>query len=265
MCSLAGIGGIMKKGQAGVYLHAISLKENVSKWWLYVGQAKDLDSRTRKQHSSPRYQQTHPSLHYSVFRPGIMNDVFVLISEAPPEVNPEIDWLLLNLLEMWGSLVFQTLHEKDLLEWLPAGVHRPSPGQHLNVALPVRQSKVEGNPLDHAMQLERFAQLRFSDDLTQRQHFWSVVKSWNDLRNSPDPAIRAYYWDRIKSRGMKPSPYYAQGVTLQIRSFHYGHVLNIFGYHVHIRAGIECTGVKEAKVFMLLSEGDERHPRCHAS
>ena len=47
---------------------------------------------------------------------------------------------------------------------------------------------------------------------------------------------------------MKPSAYYAEGVALQIRSFHYGHVLNIFGYPVHILAGIECTGVKEAKV-----------------
>lgn len=97
-----------------------------------------------------------------------MNEVFVLISEAPPEVNPEIDWLPLNLLEMWGSLVFQTLRGKDQLEWLPAGVHIPNPGQHLNVALPIRQSNVAGNPLDHAMQLERFAQLRFSDDLAQR-------------------------------------------------------------------------------------------------
>lgn len=57
-----------------------------------------------------------------------MNDVFVLISEAPPEVNPEIDWLLLNLLEMSGSLVFQTLRGKDQLEWLPAGVHISNPG-----------------------------------------------------------------------------------------------------------------------------------------
>lgn len=186
-----------------------------------------------------------------------MNDVFVLISEAPPEVNPEIDWLLLNLLEMWGSLVFQMLRENDLLEWLPAGVHCPSSRQHLNVALPVRQSKVEGNPLDHAMQLKRFPQLRFSDDLTQRQHFWSVVKSWNDLRNSPDPAVRAYYWNRIKLRGMKSSAYHAEGVALQIRSCHYGHVWNTFGYPVDILAGIECSGVKEAKIFMLLSEGDE--------
>lgn len=64
---------------------------------------------------------------------------------------------------------------------------------------------------------------------------------------------------------MKPSAYYAEGIALQIRSFHYGYVLNISGYPVHILAGIECTGVKEAKVFMLLSEGDERHPQCHAS
>jgi len=77
-------------------------------------------------------------------------------------VNPEIDWLLLNLLEMWGSLVFQTLRENDLLEWLPAAVHCPCSGQHFNVALPLRQSKVEGKPL------KRFAQLRFSDELTQR-------------------------------------------------------------------------------------------------
>ncbi len=64
---------------------------------------------------------------------------------------------------------------------------------------------------------------------------------------------------------MKPSAYYAEGVALQIRSFHYGYVLNISGYPVHILAGIECTGVKEAKNFMLLSEGDERHPQCHPS
>lgn len=151
MCSMAGNGGIIKKDPAGVYLHVTSLKENVFKWWLYVGQAKDLDRRTRKQHSSPRYRQTHPSLHCSVLQPGIMNDVYVLISEVPPEVNSNTDWMLLNISEMWGSLVFQTLRGNDPLEWLPAGVHVPGPGQHLNVALPIGQSNVAGNPVDHAM------------------------------------------------------------------------------------------------------------------
>ena len=62
-----------------------------------------------------------------------MTNVFVLISRAPPKVDPVVGWLLLNLKEMWGSLVFKILRGKDLLEWLPAGVHCANSGQHLNI------------------------------------------------------------------------------------------------------------------------------------
>lgn len=48
------------------------------------------------------------------------------------------DRLILNLAEMWGSLLFQTLTEAHLGDWHPLD-HVPWAGRHLNVGLPLLQ------------------------------------------------------------------------------------------------------------------------------
>ena len=52
----------------------------------------------------------------------------------------EMDPVALNLLETWGALIFQTLQENGLLDYLPNGtVLFPQAGSHLNVAHPLWQ------------------------------------------------------------------------------------------------------------------------------
>jgi hypothetical protein len=52
----------------------------------------------------------------------------------------QMDTVMLNLLEAWCSLIFQTLQIKDLLEYLPPGtILFPHAGTHLNIAHPLWQ------------------------------------------------------------------------------------------------------------------------------
>jgi len=50
-----------------------------------------------------------------------------------------VDPLLLNLLEMWGCLMLQTLTKNALAKYLPLNMVAPYAGSHLNVAIPLHQ------------------------------------------------------------------------------------------------------------------------------
>lgn len=128
-----------------------------------------------------------------------MDDAYVIIAEGFQIVDNDA-WFLKNLSEMWGGLVFQTIRAKDLLRWLPTSASCPSPGQHLNVALPLWQGKRDEYGKDHRDHYrESFAQLRYSDDPLQREHFWQVIFAFNELGKSPDPAIRQAHTRRLRN------------------------------------------------------------------
>ncbi|KAE8138501.1 hypothetical protein BDV38DRAFT_282164 [Aspergillus pseudotamarii] len=128
----------------GVYLHILWRRSNPQKFWLYVGQAAELRERIRT-HNDIYRRKRNPSLHYHVWDSAEdMDSVFVTLgaSEKPTSAKTQ---LLLNLLEMWMALVFQTLTSLHLNEYLPESVNSLWSGHHLNVALPLWQGFTEEN------------------------------------------------------------------------------------------------------------------------
>jgi hypothetical protein len=101
--------------------------------------------------------------------------------------------LLLNLLEMWMCLVFQTLRGVHLDEYLPAAARKLWAGCHLNVALPLWQSF---NSVPNAEVMggrTAFQEYLIHEDPEVRQWAKEHRDAFNDIRNSPDPALREYY------------------------------------------------------------------------
>jgi hypothetical protein len=133
---LLSISGDLSREGPAIYLHI--LWDPLTGLWsynLYVGQSENLKERL-KRHQNPWYRTKHPSLHYHVWDSlPAKESAFVVLAQGA-----EIDSITLNLLEAWGTLIFQTLPKKLLLEDLPEGAFLfPQAGSHLNVAHPLWQ------------------------------------------------------------------------------------------------------------------------------
>ena len=107
-----------------------------SPYFLYVGQAISIKTRLQD-HQNPAYRAKCPSLHYFARdQPGMMEEYVILAETLPDADNLP---LFLNLLEMLGTLLFQTLPEKTLQRYLPPNFPICAPGAHLNIASPLSQ------------------------------------------------------------------------------------------------------------------------------
>ena len=90
-----------------------------------------------REHRSAAHRANCPSLHYYVRdQPGMVEEYVILAETLPDTDNLPI---FLNLLEMLGALLFQTLPEKTLRRYLPPSIPICAPGTHLNVASPLSQ------------------------------------------------------------------------------------------------------------------------------
>lgn len=127
----------LSKG-AGVYLHILWRESDPSRFWLYVGQALIFCVRINN-HNDPVRRRKNPCLHYSVWdsAPEMQSRFVTLLTLSQPECHQS--HLILNMAEMWMSLVFQTLTGLHLEQFLPDGMTVAWLGYHLNVALPLWQ------------------------------------------------------------------------------------------------------------------------------
>jgi hypothetical protein len=110
-----------------------------------------------------------------------------------------VDTVVLNLLEAWCSLIFQTLQIKDLLEHLPPGtILFPHAGTHLNFANPLWQgfAKSKGDIYASAESGERrkaFSDLVRNSEGEYREYYQSLSRNFKDLKYSTNDALREYY------------------------------------------------------------------------
>ena len=81
-------------------------------------------------------------------------------------IKEDIHTLVLDLMEMWCSLMLQTLTRNALQAYLPNGTLSLYAGGHLNIALPLHQS-IQGEIVRDKLSVDIY-------------HFY-------------DPSIRAYY------------------------------------------------------------------------
>ena len=155
------LGGDTHDSGPGIYMHVIWERNNPAKHYLYVGQSSVISERITR-HLDPWYRTKHPSLHYFVLDSGNMESKYVILTLKQTGKSP-IPGLLLNLLEMWACLIFQTLTIRGLQEYLPTNTNIFYPGVNLNVALPLHQrlSEEEG---DQEQARRAFSGLYHSED-----------------------------------------------------------------------------------------------------
>ena len=122
--ALKHLGGDLRHEGRAIYLNGILGVDKRLR--IYVGQSSNLRVRVA-QHLNFRYRRDHPSLHYYALEWSIYN-VFGVLALLPSSgygnAVPGMDdpALLLNVLEMWMCLVFRSLPENTLKDWLPDDV-----------------------------------------------------------------------------------------------------------------------------------------------
>jgi hypothetical protein len=95
------------------------------------------------------------------------------------------------------ACVFRTLTSRDLEKYLPPSVSQASSGRHLNVVPPLWQRFQNENIPDILGVCSRptFREFLQSKDPTIRRWAEKARDSYNDLRNSPDPQLRQYWFE----------------------------------------------------------------------
>ncbi|KAL9038117.1 MAG: hypothetical protein Q9180_003327, partial [Flavoplaca navasiana] len=135
MCPEAGnlFGGDRKIPGLAVYLHIFWKRDDFEQFFLYTGQSTELAHRLAE-HDSSQYRSKYPRLHYYVKELEDMDSDYVLL--AGNILAYEYQSKILNILEMFASLIFQTLDPKDLNKYLPEEMRSFLPFRGLNVPLP---------------------------------------------------------------------------------------------------------------------------------
>jgi len=139
------IGGDRKIPGLAVYLHVISKRDDFEHFFLYAGQSMELAHRLA-QHDSPQFRSKYPSLHYYVMELECMVSDYVIFAENIPAAS-EHQPRILNILEMFACLIFQTLDPTDLKNTFPEEAELFLPFWGLNIALPLWQSSPDRKPM----------------------------------------------------------------------------------------------------------------------
>ncbi|MCJ1364748.1 hypothetical protein MMC16_003864 [Acarospora aff. strigata] len=160
----------MSKHLGAVYRSVISDIASETSFISYIGQAQILERRIL-QHQKPQHRELNPSLHYHVLDSSpTMHSTFVILSStASGDLSQDCRGIL-NILEMFTSLLFRTLPATTLRKYLPDRIEIANPGAHLNLA----------SPLDQGLQNQG----------------WSLLSA----RDSPDPLIYNWFKRRIGIR-----------------------------------------------------------------
>lgn len=161
--ALKAIGGDIKFPGRAIYFDGVLGLDKRPR--VYIGQSTNTRLRIG-QHFNFRYRRDNPSLHYHALQHSSYNVFGVLCALPSPGMGnhtlPGMDCpdLLLNVLEMWMCLVFRSLPDETLGEWLPNGVKIEGGFGGLNIAAPVDHGEKE--------------------------------REWVDLSDSDDPLVREY-------------------------------------------------------------------------
>ena len=186
-------------------MHVLWVKENpVRQFWLYVGQSINMKGRIND-HYKRRRQGKHFGLHYHVWnQPEEKSSKFLALwTPRLPEFGSlprEYRQLLLNIAETWVCCILQTLPPHLLEAYLPSSIECLWAGRHLNIALPLWQSFSESweDRVDCIDGRATFSGFLQSSDPEVRRWAKQVRDAFNELRNSPDPVLRAYYELKIR-------------------------------------------------------------------
>ncbi|KAH6860634.1 hypothetical protein BKA58DRAFT_37101 [Alternaria rosae] len=180
--ALKHLGGDLRQEGRAIYLNGILGVDKRLR--IYVGQSSNLRVRVA-QHLNFRYRRDHPSLHYYALEWSIYN-VFGVLAVFPSggygNAVPGMDdpTLLLNVLEMWMCLVFRSLPENTLKDWLPDDVLIDKK------RLTAKEGIVSGlnvaSPLDQGVEMKerKFVDLSEEDDPVIQDYLKEVQRKRGD-------------------------------------------------------------------------------------
>jgi hypothetical protein len=131
----------------------------------YVGQSFDLSVRILDHNKPSRYATD--SLHHLALRTLNENFFVVLCDMALPKEPTAATGLVLNIIEMWGVMLFRSLSAHTLQPWMPPNTTVTN-DYILNTALPLLQGQKEPE------------------------------KDWAYLRGTEDPLLKEYYAKRVE-------------------------------------------------------------------
>ena len=165
---------------------------------LYTGQTTRYRTQAR-QHADKSYIDQHPSLQCSVCAIRDRPLYTVCYGTFPkPRPGDTEDWtILLNLLEILGALLLQTLGWEILEPFLPELVKIPCLNVHLNVLSPLLQQR-EGNIAQEHVD-GSLALLKESDDPFIQQYILD--------ESTGNPIIMAIVERRLEMKGGQPLAY----------------------------------------------------------
>jgi len=182
--ALKHLGGDLRHEGRAIYLNGILGVDKRLR--IYVGQSSNLRVRVA-QHLNFRYRRDHPSLHYYALEWSIYN-VFGVLAVLPSSgygnAVPGMDdpALLLNVLEMWMCLVFRSLPENTLKDWLPDDVLVDKK------KLTAKEGIVGGlnvaSPLDQGVEMKE--------------------RDFVDMSEENDPVVRDYLKEMQRKKGDGP-------------------------------------------------------------
>lgn len=111
---------------------------------LYIGHALNLKLRLGQHHDS-EYRKRYLSLQYDILDACNRPLRSICYGQFPKTLlgyHPEMLYILLNILEKLGSLMFQTISATTLKRYLPKDMKVVYPIVHLNVVSPLLQNRI---------------------------------------------------------------------------------------------------------------------------
>ena len=262
-------------------MHLLWRVEDPTDCRLYVGQSLEIASRVHR-HEDINYRKRHPSLHYHWWDLNKEDPskriesrfIFPCAFTETTQPGP----LILNMLEMWVSLILQSLSKSVLEEYLPSNTLTLSAGRHLNVMIPLYQSTQTPEHFEALLGINVYR----TKDPSRHKYYQQMRRCFHDMKDSPDPEYRRYYEETTKRAAAKRSETVNQiarqeclrGKFVQVLNQLYqresdggdlnsGHVM-IWDMHIHIPARlmpIENNTLIWIKCYLV--EPSQRHPYCY--
>ena len=262
-------------------MHLLWRVEDPTDCRLYVGQSLEIANRITH-HEDMNYRKRQHSFHYYWWD---LNEedpskrvesryIFPCASTGRAQPDP----LILNMLEMWVSLILQSLSRSVLEDYLPSNALALSAGRHLNPMNPLYQSSQTPECGEALLDIDVYR----TKDPSRHEYYQQMRRCFHDMKDSPDPEFRRYYEEtKIRAaakRSETVSRYarqeYLDGKFVQVSNkvyqrksrggnFSSGHFF-IWNMDVHFPARIlpmENNTLIWIKCY--LAEPSKRHPHCY--
>ncbi len=185
-------------------MHLLWRVEDPTDCRFYVGQSLEIANRICH-HEDINYRKRHPSFHYYWWDlnkedPSKRIESRYIFPCAFTETT-QLDPLILNMLEMWVSLILQSLSKSVFEDYLPSNTLALSAERHLNLMNPLYQSSQTPERAEALLSINVYR----TKDPSRHEYYQQMRRCFHNMKDSPDPEYRRYYEETTKRAAVKRS------------------------------------------------------------